>query len=315
MKYRALKIKTVIQTELAKSAYVFNRRVKGVKTFYNLRYSFYGKYSTVDVMSPSGGKDLPCIVYFHGGGWMTYDKSLFRSEAKHFAAEGAVVFNCNYRLAPRYSVADMEKDVAAAVDFAVSTAGSYGGNPKKIILAGDSSGAHLAALFINKLARGKYDDNSVLNNICGQILFYGVFDLVTAKNTGFKNINTYLNGIADSKTCGYDRRLQKLSPVNYIMPGLPPALICSGAIDKLHNSQSRTYSEKLRVCGNVVEELFFDAKDKTAKHKFITFDFNRAAKTAVNRVGDFLNNICLTDRSDEKNDVFITETGIAAADG
>lgn len=287
---RRLKLKTKLQTNLAKLIYVFNRKVKGVKACYNVPYASDGSaFHKCDVFKPTSAENLPVVLYFHGGGWTAYDKSLFRSSCKRIAERGAVVYNCNYSLSPKYSIEDMEKDVLSAIEYARASAKEFGGNQNKIILAGDSAGAHLAALVTNKLAADAYGGNeSPYPFLCGVMLFYGVYDLTALFGTGFKNVDTYLSAVVPKTHPRYADRLKELSPVNYLRKGLPPAFVCSGMVDKLHGLQSAVYAEKLRSFGVSVTEFFFDEREKKANHKFFTFDFNRAAKKAFEGVAEFL---------------------------
>lgn len=232
-----------------------------------------------------GGNAKPCVLYMHGGGWCAYDKRVFRSTCKRLCSCGTVVFNCNFRLAPKFSVEDMQQDIYAIIDYISANAQRYGGDPNKIILAGDSAGAHLLSLFINKAILNK---EGVANKIVGCAFFYGVYNLETALDTGFKHLNTYMSSIVPTSTANYHRRLQELSPVNYISADIPPTLICSGQIDKLNNSQSQQYAQILREQGVTVQSLIFPKEFAAAKHKFITFDTNEAAKRSFAEFGKFI---------------------------
>jgi dipeptidyl aminopeptidase/acylaminoacyl peptidase len=63
----------------------------------------------------------------------------------HWVDQGYVVISTNYRMLPT-PVAQQVDDVAAALAFAQSQAGLWGGDPKRFVLMGHSAGAHLVAL-------------------------------------------------------------------------------------------------------------------------------------------------------------------------
>jgi len=63
----------------------------------------------------------------------------------HWVDQGYVVISASYRMLPT-PVAQQADDVAAAIAFAQSQAGLWGGDPKHFILLGHSAGAHLVAL-------------------------------------------------------------------------------------------------------------------------------------------------------------------------
>ena len=60
-----------------------------------------------------------------------------------YADNGHVVFNLNYRLAPKYGYPAALEDIARAYQWVVKNADRYGGNPEKIIVGGESAGGNL----------------------------------------------------------------------------------------------------------------------------------------------------------------------------
>ncbi len=288
----ALKCKAKCQTIVAHFLPSFNRHIKGIKTKFNISY-IDDKQSghKLDVMYHKNQHTYPCVIYFHGGGWMTFDKSIFRSTCKRIADQGAVVFNCNHRLSPKYSIPEMEDDVLSAIVYVRKNARLYNGNPDQIILMGDSSGGHLVSLVINKLSNNYYENCDYFQFIKGSVIFYGAFDLVALTSTDFKNSKTYLKGIISENQSDYLEILKEYSPTNYVNNNLPPILLCSGEIDSLHEKQSLAYFNLLSEHNIKVFSLFFDEKVKMANHRFITFDQNPISKIAFQRVGAFMKEI------------------------
>jgi acetyl esterase/lipase len=58
----------------------------------------------LDIHRPEKGpqQNLPIIVYIHGGGWTGSDKMEMDVWCKRMAERGYLVFNVNYRLAPKF---------------------------------------------------------------------------------------------------------------------------------------------------------------------------------------------------------------------
>ncbi len=290
MKAQLIQVQTKFISKLAKATYVFNKRIKGVTTTYDKVYALPACVDhRLDIMRPTDGINCPCVIYLHGGGWIGYDKNVIRTTCKRIAHMGMVVFNCNYSLAPKHTLADMEQDVISAIKYAVENAQKYGGNPNKILLMGDSAGAHMSALVTSKLLLGKYpSDNELATRIVGLGLFYGVFNMRTALTTGFPRIKTYVNSVVKLKGEHLNKRLIDASPTHYITPTLPPVFMASGAIDKLHATQSHKYAQALRKAGVPVTTVFFGANDKNAKHTFINFDKTPANVKALQELEVFL---------------------------
>jgi acetyl esterase len=98
----------------------------------------------LDVWRPreADGK-LPVVLYVHGGAFRILSKDTHYVMAIAFARRGHVVFNINYRLAPRHRFPAALEDAAAAYEWVVQNAARYGGDPTRIIVAGESAGANL----------------------------------------------------------------------------------------------------------------------------------------------------------------------------
>ena len=96
----------------------------------------------LDIHYPENGKDLPVIVWFHGGG-LTEGSRTIPDELRN---GGVVVISPGYRLTPGVPVKTCIEDAAAALAWAFAHADRYGGSPDKIHLSGASAGGYLAAM-------------------------------------------------------------------------------------------------------------------------------------------------------------------------
>jgi triacylglycerol lipase len=107
----------------------------------------------LDVYCPAkpveGG--APVVVFLHGGGFIRGDKAQ-RAEAGHyFARNGVLAILPNYRLGPAHRWPAGAQDVVAAFEWARANVARFGGNPNRIVLAGESAGAaHVAAAVLVK---------------------------------------------------------------------------------------------------------------------------------------------------------------------
>lgn len=90
--------------------------------------------------------ELPCIVWFHGGGITEGDKSRTASTCRALAAEGIIVATANYRLSPQAKFPAYIHDSAAAVAWMLKNAAQHGGSPQRVFVSGHSAGAYLAAM-------------------------------------------------------------------------------------------------------------------------------------------------------------------------
>lgn len=96
-------------------------------------------YRPVDMPGP-----LPTVLYIHGGAFQSLSKDTHWMMAIGFARRGYLVVSINYRLAPRYKYPAAVEDVARAYRWTLLHVRDFGGDPTRMIVAGESAGANLA---------------------------------------------------------------------------------------------------------------------------------------------------------------------------
>jgi len=93
---------------------------------------------------------LPVVLFVHGGAWQRGDKrwglNLYWNVGVAAARAGAVGVTINYRLSPEVRHPTHLDDVRSAWAWVRGNIHRYGGDAARVILAGHSAGAHLAAL-------------------------------------------------------------------------------------------------------------------------------------------------------------------------
>jgi acetyl esterase/lipase len=103
---------------------------------------------TLDVYWPPDveGKQLPVLLFVHGGSWNWGDKTLYPLVGARFTARGFVVVVINYSLYPEASFPAFVEDAAAAIAWTARHIDAYHGDPGRLFIAGHSSGGHILSL-------------------------------------------------------------------------------------------------------------------------------------------------------------------------
>ncbi|MDF2978823.1 MAG: nlhH 11 [Actinomycetospora sp.] len=98
----------------------------------------------------------PVLVWVHGGGWATGSELDRADDARRLAGEGWLVVSVEYTLSgpgrPTWDVAGPQ--VACALARVAEQAGEYGGDPGRLVIAGDSAGGQLATSVGYRAAAG-----------------------------------------------------------------------------------------------------------------------------------------------------------------
>ena len=131
---------------------------------------------TLDVFVPERfPRDLPVLVWIHGGGWVTGSGSAPGYFPAAWVAQGFVVVTLNYRLGFEGfgSVEGAPEnrgllDQVAALRWVQENVTAFGGDPARVTIAGESAGAaSVAALLGAPAARGLFS-RAIASSITGE---------------------------------------------------------------------------------------------------------------------------------------------------
>src|SRR5947207_6771855 len=89
----------------------------------------------------------PCLVFFHGGGWVIGDLDTHEVACQKLAHEGElIVISVDYRLAPEHKFPAAADDTITATKWVAANAGQLGIDAGHLLVGGDSAGGNLAAV-------------------------------------------------------------------------------------------------------------------------------------------------------------------------
>ncbi len=121
-------------------------RVHGVEVIRDVPYRDGGSaYHLADVWRPKERSGpLPVVLYVHGGRFARLSKDTHWIFNLVFARRGYLVMSINYRLAPQHRFPAAIEDVCEAWRWLHRNAAQFGGDPDRMIVAGESAGANLS---------------------------------------------------------------------------------------------------------------------------------------------------------------------------
>ncbi|TXD37862.1 alpha/beta hydrolase [Lujinxingia vulgaris] len=119
--------------------------VHGIERLRDIPYRESGlEAHLLDIYRPIDCDDAPVLFYVHGGGFRILSKDTHWVMGLAFARAGFVVVNINYRLAPAHPFPAALVDASRALGWVQDHIGEYGGDPDRLVIAGESAGANLA---------------------------------------------------------------------------------------------------------------------------------------------------------------------------
>jgi acetyl esterase len=89
----------------------------------------------------------PCLVFFHGGGWVIGNLETHDVVCRKLAHESElIVISVDYRLAPEHKFPAAVDDAILATKWIAANAKQHGIDASRLIVGGDSAGGNLAAV-------------------------------------------------------------------------------------------------------------------------------------------------------------------------
>jgi len=213
-----------------------------------------GENIRLRIYNPTDQKDLPLIIFFHGGGFVTRtieSHDLVCRRLSHL--NQAVVVSVDYRLAPEYKFPIPHQDCYDATTWIADNAHQLGGDPDRLTVMGDSAGGNLATV-VSILSR---DLNGP--KIKNQVLIYPTVDArlnhpsIDKFSEGYFLTKPLMNWFLDHyKSKEEDIHDPLMSPLlTEDLSDLPPAFVFTAAYDPLKD-EGAAYAKKLESAGNEV---------------------------------------------------------------
>jgi len=118
----------------------------------DLPYGTGGEGERLDVF-PADVAGAPVLVFIHGGYWRALDKHQHSFIAPAFTRQQVCVVIPNYALCPGtdespVTIAHIAMQMTRALEWTWRHVAAYGGDPRRITVAGHSAGGHLAAMLL-----------------------------------------------------------------------------------------------------------------------------------------------------------------------
>ena len=193
----------------------------------------------------------PLLVWLEGGGWRNSSPAIRLAELGFYAYHGIAAASVEYSVNSNNIWPVPLQDVKEAIRFLRANRREFNIDPERLIVAGDSAGAHLAALtaltgndekFRTEANRAESD------SVNGAICLYCPGDFPTV--LGDPVPVCYEDLLTGEPTHENEALLKEINPMSYVRKGAPPFLFFHGDIDNVvYYRSSMNLYEKLLSAG------------------------------------------------------------------
>lgn len=193
-------------------------------------------------------KDAPAVLFFYGGAFITGHRREYRFVGQALASQGIIVAIADYRLFPEHRFPEFVEDGAKAAMFLRAALAKYGGDPKRLFVAGHSAGAYIAVMLASDggYLRAAGGD---LSSLAGAIGVAGPYDFLPITNP----VRIDIFG-------GPDR--VETQPIHFIDGLRPPMLLLTGDRDaNILPRNTENMAARLRQHGSKVEAIVYSGID------------------------------------------------------
>ena len=237
-----------VKAEMRKQPFILADVFRGIKLqktrhITNINFATpAGVPLNMEVYQPEKIGKYPAIVVIYGGAWQNGNPSVKPDFNRYMAVRGYTVFSIDYRHAPEYKFPAQLDDVRTALDFIRTHADEYEADADKMVLLGRSAGAHLAML-------AAYQPDAP--SIRAVVNYYGPVNLTQGYNEPPYPDPINARAVLKAFLGGSPQQLPMLyetaSPINYVVPNLPPNLLIYGSRDHVVEARfGRQMYQKLR---------------------------------------------------------------------
>jgi acetyl esterase len=255
---------------------------------------------------PDGARPaLPGLVWVHGGGFVGGDKAHLRGWCCILASRGFAVVAPRYTLAPEVEYPAPVQQVVDVLSELQRNAARFGVDRDRLVLAGDSAGAQIAAQAAAVIVDPAYADACEVEVAEGTappvacVLCCGPYDLgLVRPGTGL---------MADFETCcmwSYSgsrafrtsRSFATMSVVDHVTADFPPTFVTVGNADPLA-PHTESLVAALQAQGVTVESASFPADHVPALGHEYQFDLSLAdARDTLEQIVAFARRYTAPDR-------------------
>jgi acetyl esterase/lipase len=203
----------------------------------------FGTALTFDVIEPAKRNGYG-ILFMVSGGFFSSHEAISPKSYLPFLERGYTVFAIVHGSQPRFIIPEIEQDIHRAVRFIRHNAAKWGVDPNHSGITGGSAGGHLSLTMGTQGEAGKSNAKDAIDRESSAVqavaCFFPPTDFLNwgepgEDAVGVGRLKQFQPAFGPMTATAESRQElgKKISPINFIKPGMPPTLIIHGSADKL----------------------------------------------------------------------------------
>lgn len=195
-------------------------------------------HEKMDVFAPANAKDLPIMIWIHGGAWTSGTKEIYSAPAPTFINANAIYVTIGFENIPPNNMPGIIEQCRKAIAWIHKNAKRIGADPDKLYVSGHSSGGHMA----NMMACTDWQKHSLPKNLLkGVVIMSGWTDLYPislSDRQKYLKLNT--------------EQIQEYSPIKWLNNVNCPMIISWGSLESPYmQMQSAAWAKQLQSTGRL----------------------------------------------------------------
>lgn len=266
----------------------------------DLSYAGSGRDGLFDLVIPEGPGPHPWLIWVHGGGWHFGSKEYPLPYVELLASRGIAGVVVNYPLAPKSAYPAAPRALNEAIAHLLENAAEYRLDPDRVVLAGDSAGAQVAAEVATLVTNPTYAALTTLSpaltpaRLRGVLLFCGIFDTAALNDSDrfFEaGLESAMWSLARDRDWQASETCQLMSIRNHVGADYPPTFLAAGNADPLTRRQTPPMAARLRELGVELDEYYPGATENPINHEFQYWMATPEGVEALDRATAFLRKV------------------------
>lgn len=236
-----------------------------------------GRNGRFDLVVPDGPGPHPWLLWVHGGGWQFGSKEYSLPYVELLAQHGIAGVVVNYPLAPRSAYPAAPTAVNAALNHVLKNAAEFGLDPNRVVIAGDSAGAQVAAQVAALTTNPDYAATCGIapaltaDQLRGVVLFCGIYDTAALDDSGrafAAGLESAMWSLSRNRAWQGGEVSRQMSVRHHVTADFPPTFLAAGNADPLTRRQTPPMASRLHDLGVEVDEYYPGDEDNPVNHEF-----------------------------------------------